>query len=69
MIQLYIFGKKFVITQKSAIFASQNRGVEQLVARQAHNLEADGSSPSSATPNRKGCFIGNILFCFFIFPI
>lgn len=26
-----------------------NRGVEQLVARQAHNLEVGGSSPSSAT--------------------
>ena len=25
------------------------RGVEQLVARQAHNLEVVGSSPSSAT--------------------
>ena len=29
------------------------RGVEQLVARQAHNLEVVGSSPSSATIVRK----------------
>ena len=29
------------------------RGVEQLVARQAHNLEVVGSSPSSATILRK----------------
>ena len=26
------------------------RGVEQLVARQAHDLEIDGPNPSSATP-------------------
>ena len=30
-----------------------NRGVEQLVARRAHNPEAGGSSPSPATKNRK----------------
>ena len=36
-------------TEKSPTFAKQNRGVEQLAARQAHNLEAGGSSPSSAT--------------------
>ena len=35
--------------EKSPTFAKQNRGVEQLAARQAHNLEAGGSSPSSAT--------------------
>jgi hypothetical protein len=29
-------------------------GVEQLVARQAHNLEADGSSPSPTTVLWKG---------------
>ena len=36
----------------SRTFAAQNRGVEQLVARQAHNLEVVGSSPSSATYRR-----------------
>ncbi len=30
-------------------FAIQYRGVEQLVARRAHNPEAGGSSPSPAT--------------------
>ena len=30
-------------------FAFSNRGVEQLVARRAHNPEAGGSSPSPAT--------------------
>ena len=30
-------------------FADQYRGVEQLVARRAHNPEAGGSSPSPAT--------------------
>ena len=30
-------------------FVVQNRGVEQLVARRAHNPEAGGSSPSPAT--------------------
>ena len=35
-------------------FAIQShRGVEQLVARRAHNPEAGGSSPSPATKNRK----------------
>ena len=41
--------KKFVFMKKSSTFAPRNRGVEQLVARQAHNLEVVGSSPSSAT--------------------
>lgn len=39
-----LFYKKISIT-----FATPNRGVEQLVARQAHNLEVVGSSPASAT--------------------
>ncbi|MBP1639857.1 MAG: hypothetical protein H6Q17_1440 [Bacteroidetes bacterium] len=39
--------------EKSLTFAEQNRGVEQLAARQAHNLEAGGSSPSSATKKGK----------------
>ena len=32
-----------------ATFAAQYRGVEQLVARRAHNPEVVGSSPASAT--------------------
>ena len=32
-----------------ATFATQYRGVEQLVARRAHNPEVVGSSPASAT--------------------
>ena len=39
--------------KKSRTFApvikTQHRGVEQLVARRAHNPEAVGSSPASAT--------------------
>ena len=34
-------------------FAVTNRGVEQLVARQAHNLEVACSSPASATTKSK----------------
>lgn len=37
-----------------AIPVEKYRGVEQSVARQAHNLEVAGSSPASATCN--GCF-------------
>ena len=33
----------------SLIFAFRNRGVEQLVARWAHNPKAAGSSPAPAT--------------------
>ena len=41
-------------SEKSTTFALANekyRGVEQLVARQAHNLEVACSSPASATHN------------------
>ena len=31
-----------------------DRGVEQLVARQAHNLEVARSNPASATKHKKG---------------
>ena len=47
--------------RKSSTFAlakrETHRGVEQLVARQAHNLEVACSSPASATPS-KGAAIG-----------
>ena len=33
---------------------TQYRGVEQLVARQAHNLEVGGPNPSSATLSSDG---------------
>ena len=56
----YLCVKYFAISEKSSTFASQlrndslvdeieYRGVEQLVARQAHNLEVACSSPASAT--------------------
>ena len=49
--------KYLVISKNSSTFALaneecliiQHRGVEQLVARQAHNLEVACSSPASAT--------------------
>ncbi len=34
-------------------FAVQYRGVEQLVARRAHNPEVVGSSPASATKQKQ----------------
>ena len=39
----------FMVISFSLTFAVQYRGVEQLVARRAHNPEAGGSSPSPAT--------------------
>ena len=42
---------KFGITENLVIFTVQYRGLEQLVAREAHNLEVKGSSPLSATRN------------------
>ena len=37
--------------------AKKHRGVEQLVARQAHNLEVARSNPASATLKQpRGCF-------------
>ncbi len=44
--------KNLDISKNSRTFATANqkyRGVEQLVARQAHNLEVACSSPASAT--------------------
>ena len=41
----------------SSIFANLNRGVEQLVARWAHNPKVAGSSPVPAT-QIKGPLIG-----------
>ena len=44
------FWLRFVVPLQSQI---RNRGVEQLVARQAHNLEVASSSPASATKRRQ----------------
>ena len=41
--------KNLVNPEKVLTFALANRGVEQLVARQAHNLEVARSSRTSAT--------------------
>ena len=44
------FQKKFAVKKIKLTFAvPKHRGVEQLVARRAHNPEAGGSSPSPAT--------------------
>ena len=48
-------------------FVIQYRGVEQLVARRAHNPEVGGSSPPSATNERKNR-IGFSFFCSHIRP-
>ena len=40
-------------SSEAHIFAAQYRGVEQLVARRAHNPEVGGSSPPSATKRDK----------------
>ena len=36
-IKLYFFEEKFAVSKNVRIFAVQYRGVEQLVARRAHN--------------------------------
>ena len=43
------FEEKFAYSKIIRTFVFQHRGVEQLVARRAHNPEAGGSSPSPAT--------------------
>ena len=42
----------FAFNKKELYLCTRYRGVEQLVARQAHNLEVIGSSPVSATKKR-----------------
>ena len=48
-----IFSQKICIFQKIVVplhpLKKKHRGVEQLVARQAHNLEVARSNPASAT--------------------
>ena len=43
----------FAVSKNVRIFAVQYRGIEQLVARRAHNPEAGGSSPPPATNEEK----------------
>ena len=43
-------------------FATQYRGVEQLVARRAHNPEVVGSSPAPATKAKKPSKDGFLFF-------
>ena len=57
-----------VISIFLSTFAIPNRGVEQSVARRAHNPEVAGSSPASATkqkrqPNRPAffCYLGRLI--------
>ena len=50
---LKIFKIKFAVLKNVRIFAVQYRGIEQLVARRAHNPEAGGSSPPPATTEEK----------------
>lgn len=38
-------------------------GVEQLAAREAHNLEVAGSNPAPTTPERDGCDIPRAFLC------
>ena len=45
--------KNFAKLKNSATFVVQHRGIEQLVARRAHNPEAGGSSPPPATTEEK----------------
>jgi hypothetical protein len=45
-------------------FCSPNRGVEQLVARWAHNPKVTGSSPVPATKNEKSGLIGRFFILY-----
>ena len=49
-------------SKKLPTFAFPNRGVEQSVARRAHNPEVVGSSPASATKHNRQAFQPGI-FC------
>ena len=48
----------------SSIFANLNRGVEQLVARWAHNPKVAGSSPVPATREKR---VKGLSFLFYIY--
>ena len=47
------------LNESSAPSVGQHRGMEQLVARYAHNVEVGGPIPSSATMKQKDCFQDN----------
>ena len=48
-----VFQRKFCNIKNNYYLCIPHRGVEQLVARRAHNPEAGGSSPSPATKQAK----------------
>ncbi len=51
--------KKFCFIKKRSTFAPRYRGVEQLVARWAHNPKVIGSSPVSATKAKESKQLGS----------
>ena len=58
--------KKFCYLEKTSYLCSRkHRGVEQLVARQAHNLEVTRSSRVSATKSRNPLSGVPAFFCYF----
>ena len=59
-INILVFPKKVVPLHP---LRKKHRGVEQLVARQAHNLEVARSNPASATFER-GCKLKGLHFLF-----
>ena len=54
------------IIPKHSGSASKYRGVEQLVARRAHNPEVVGSSPASATIKTTAFAVVFLCFCDFL---
>jgi putative endonuclease len=65
--------KELALTLIKRIFALPNRGVEQLVARWAHNPKVVGSSPTPATTfkilgyfDNQGFFIFDVMFNVYI---
>ncbi len=52
-VKVIFFENKFAVSKNVRIFAVQYRGIEQLVARRAHNPEAGGSSPPPATKRKQ----------------
>ena len=60
------FEKLFVKSKIISNFAFQYRGIEQLVARRAHNPEVGGSSPPPATKRRDN--LTRVVLFVFIMP-
>ena len=53
-------GRTLAYPEKSRTFAPENRGVEQLVARWAHNPKVVCSSQASATSRRATCWMQRV---------